>query len=141
MKIIYNSIIPFQGFSYMNIFGILFGRNEYKKYLTKRTLNHESIHTEQIKEMFYIFFYIWYIIEWIIKIPCSWFYKQPKNHRTISKVAYRSISFEQEAYYNQYDYEYLEGKRKKYNWLSRVFKMYDPTLEIQNNGPEIYVNN
>ena len=140
MKIIYNSIIPFPGFAYMNLFGILFGRNEYKRNLTKRTLNHESIHTEQMKEMLYIFFYIWYLIEWLIKIPCSWFYKQPKNGYKISKVAYRSISFEQEAYYNQYDYEYLEEKRKRYNWLKRVFKMYDPTLEIPRTGPEIYVN-
>lgn len=141
MKIIYNSIIPFKGFAYINICGILFGRNECKMRLTKRDINHESIHTEQMKEMLYIFFYIWYLIEWMIKIPCSWFYKQPKNHRAISKVAYRSISFEQEAFYNQYDYEYLEGKRKRYNWLKRVFKMYDYTLEVPNSGPEIYINN
>ena len=133
MKIIYNSIIPFPGFAYINLFGILFGRNECKKSLKKQTINHESIHTEQMKEMLYIFFYIWYLIEWMIKIPCSWFYKQPKNHRKITKVAYHSISFEQEAFYNQYDYEYLEGKRKRYNWLKRVFKMYDYTLEVPNN--------
>lgn len=141
MKIIYNSFIPFPGFAYMNLFGILFGRNECKMSLTKRTLNHESIHSEQMKEMLYIFFYIWYLIEWIIKIPCSWFYKQPKCRQKITKVAYRSISFEQEAFYNQYDYEYLLGKRKRYNWLKRVFKMYDHTLEIPRQGPEIYVNN
>lgn len=140
MKIIYNSIIPFPGFAYINLFGILFGRNEYKRNLTKRTLNHESIHTEQMKEMLYIFFYIWYLIEWLIKIPFSWFYKKTKNGYKISKVAYRSISFEQEAYYNQYDYEYIENKRKRYNWLKRVFKMYDPTLEIPRTGSEIYVN-
>lgn len=141
MKIIYNSFIPFPGFAYMNLFGILFGRNECKMSLTKRTLNHESIHSEQMKEMLYIFFYIWYLIEWIIKIPCSWFYKQPKGRQKIIKVAYRSISFEQEAFYNQYDYEYLSGKRKRYNWLKRVFKMYDYTLEIPKRGPEIYMNN
>ena len=141
MKIIYNSIIPFPGFAHINLFGILFGRKECKLSLTKRTLNHESIHTEQMKEMLFIFFYIWYLIEWLIKIPCSWFYKQPNSQQKITKVAYRSISFEQEAFYNQYDYEYLEGKRKRYNWLKRVFKMYDPTLEIPRTGSEIYVNN
>ena len=140
MKIIYNSIIPFPGFAYINLFGILFGREECRLNLTKRTLNHESIHTEQMKEMLYIFFYIWYLIEWLIKIPCSWFYKQPENHRAISKVPYRSISFEQEAFYNQYDYEYLNGKRKRYNWLKRVFKMYDYTLEVPRKGAEIFVN-
>ena len=141
MKIVYNSIIPFPGFAYMNLFGILFGRKEYKLSLTKCTLNHESIHTEQMKELLFIFFYIWYLIEWLIKIPFSWFYKKTKNGYKISKVAYRSISFEQEAYYNQYNYEYLEGNRKRYNWLKRVFKMYDPTLEIPRTGSEIYVNN
>lgn len=140
MKIIYNSIIPFPGFAYMNLFGILFGREECKLNFTKRTLNHESIHTEQMKELLYIFFYIWYIIEWLIKIPFSWFYKKTKNGYKISKVAYRSISFEQEAFYNQYDYEYIENKRKRYNWLKRVFKMYDPDLEIPRTGPEIYIN-
>ena len=141
MKIIYNPIIPFPGFAYMNLFGILFGRKEYKLSLTKSTLNHESIHTEQMKELLFIFFYIWYLIEWLIKIPFSWFYKKTKNGYKISKVAYRSISFEQEAFYNQYNYEYLEGNRKRYNWLKRVFKMYDPTLEIPRTGSEIYVNN
>ena len=141
MKIIYNSIIPFPGFAHINLFGILFGRKECKLSLTKRTFNHESIHTEQMKELLFIFFYIWYIIEWLIKIPFSWFYKQPENHQKINKIAYRSISFEQEAFYNQYDYEYLEEKRKKYNWLKRVFKMYDYTLEIPRTGPEIFVNN
>lgn len=139
MKVIYNSIIPFPGFAHINLFGILFGRKEYKLSLTKRTLNHESIHTEQMKELLFIFFYIWYVLEWIIKIPFSWFYKQPENHQKISKITYRSISFEQEAFYNQYDYEYL-GKRKRYNWLKRVFKMYDYNLEIPNTKPEIYVN-
>ena len=140
MKIIYNPIIPFPGFAYMNFFGILFGRDECKLNLTKRTLNHESIHTEQMKELLYIFFYIWYLIEWLIKIPCSWFYKQPKGQQKITKVAYRSISFEQEAFYNQYNYEYLEGNRKRYNWLKRIFKMYDPKLEVPRTGSEIYVN-
>ena len=139
MKIIYNSIIPFPGFSHINLFGIIFARKGAKNNLTKRTVNHESIHTEQIKETLYIFFYIWYLIEWMIKIPCSWFYKQPENQK-VTKVAYRSISFEQEAFYNQYDYEYLEGKRKRYNWLKRVFKMYDPSLEVPKTGPEIYIN-
>jgi hypothetical protein len=124
MKIIYNSIIPFPGFAYMNLFGILFGRNEYKRNLTKRTLNHESIHTEQMKEMLYIFFYIWYLIEWLIKIPFSWFYKKKKCGRDISKVAYRSISFEQEAYKNQFERNYVEN-RKHYAWLKYLFKISD----------------
>lgn len=126
MKIIYNSIIPFKGYLAINLFGTLFVRKEHKEKIDKTTINHESIHSEQIKEMWYIFFYIWYIIEWFIKIPCSWFYEQPLG-RHISKVAYKSISFEQEAYYNEYDYNYLNN-RKKFAWIKRLFKMFDYKL-------------
>ena len=123
MKVIYNSIIPFPGFAYMNLFGVLFGRNECKNKLTRRTYTHESIHSEQYKDLLYIFFLPLYLLEWVIKIPFSWFYKKKKYGRTISKVAYRSISFEQEAYYNQNNDNYL-NIRKRYNWIKYMFKMY-----------------
>lgn len=138
MKVIYNSIIPFKGFAYMNFFGILFGRNEYKNNLTRRTYTHESIHSEQYKDLLYIFFLPLYLLEWIIKIPFGWFYKKTKNGYKISKVAYRSISFEQEAFYNQYDYDYL-NKRKRYTWIKYIFTMYDPDKEITKSGPEEYI--
>lgn len=67
MKVIYNSLIPFKGFIAINLFGIVFARKEYKE-LSRRTLNHEAIHTAQMKEMLYVFFYLWYVIEWIIKL-------------------------------------------------------------------------
>lgn len=122
MKIIYNSLIPFKGFLAINLFGILFVRNEYKNNgLTKSTINHESIHTEQIKELGYIFFYILYFIEWLIKIPFSWFMKKPRG---VTNWAYKSISFEQEAFYNSKDYTYLDN-RKHYNWFNFIFKMYE----------------
>ncbi len=104
MKIIYNKFIPFSGFLAINLFGVLFVRNENKgKALTERTINHESIHTAQMKEMLYIFFYIWYFIEWLIRIFI--------NHNN----AYRMISFEQEAFENAGNLEYLKT-RKKWAW-------------------------
>lgn len=139
MKIIYNSIIPFEGFSCMNLFGTLFARNKYKGKLRKSTVNHESIHSEQYKDLGYILFLPLYLLEWVIKIPFSWFYKKKySNGRTITKVAYRSISLEQEAYYNTYDYEYL-NKRKRYSWVKYIFTMFDPEKVIQSSGPEEYV--
>ena len=45
MKIIYNKIIPFRGFIAINLFGILFAREE----LNAVTINHEKIHTAQMK--------------------------------------------------------------------------------------------
>ena len=64
MKIKYSKIIPFKGFYAINLFGTYFIRKEFEgKSVPKKTLNHEAIHTEQMKELGYIFFYIWYFIE------------------------------------------------------------------------------
>ena len=138
MKIIYNSIIPFSGFSYMNLFGILFTRKKDLQ-MKKSTYNHESIHSEQYKDLGYILFLPLYLLEWIIKIPFSWFYKKKKYGNPISKVAYRSISLEQEAYYNQYDFQYLD-KRKRYTWVKYIFTMYDPEKEIKLTEQDILLN-
>lgn len=54
MKIIYNSIIPFKGFAAINLFGILFVRKGIK--ISEEMINHEAIHTSQMKEMLYVFF-------------------------------------------------------------------------------------
>lgn len=107
MKIIYNNIIPFKGYSAINLFGILFARKD--EQLDAITINHEKIHTAQMKELLYIFFYIWYIIEWLILFIK---YKD-------SKTAYRNIRFEKEAYNNEKDLSYLYH-RKHYNYLSWV---------------------
>ena len=101
--VIYNKIFPFGNYVAINLFGIIFSKS---KPLTDRTINHENIHTRQIIEMLFIFFYIWYGIEWLIRLI------QYKNGHT----AYRNISFEREAYYNELDYEYLNN-RNKYRFL------------------------
>ena len=62
MKTIRNKYIPFQGFRAINLFGILFVRGN--AIINERTVRHEAIHTAQMKEMLYIFFYLWYVIEW-----------------------------------------------------------------------------
>lgn len=105
MKIVYNSIIPFKGFLAINICGVLFVRKELKKALTEVDINHESIHTAQIKELFYIGFYLLYLIEWVVRL-CQ--------HRNFKK-AYRSISFEVEAYKYENDAEYLKT-REPHAW-------------------------
>lgn len=102
MKVIINKVIPFPGFKAINLFGILFSR----KPLNAIDINHEAIHTKQMKELLYIFFYLWYLIEWLIL--CI-------KYRN-SKIAYRNIRFEKEAYNNEKDLDYL-NKRKHYNYL------------------------
>lgn len=103
MKVIYNSLIPFKGFSAINLFGVIFARKEYKE-LSQRVLNHEAIHTAQMKELLYIGFYIWYLVEWLIKL-CQY-----------GRKAYENISFEREAYAYQNDDTYLK-RRKHFAWF------------------------
>ena len=62
----------------------------------ERLMNHEWIHLRQQIELFVIPFYVFYLGEYILRRASG------KSHRE----AYRSISFEQEAfdYENQLDY-------------------------------------
>lgn len=102
MKIIYNNFIPFKGFSAINLFGVLFARKG--KSLPPHTINHEKIHTRQMQELLYIFFYILYIAEWIYRLIFH------------TKTAYRGISFEREAYDNQNNYDYLSVRKPFAQW-------------------------
>lgn len=110
MKIIYNNLIPFKGYSAINLCGILFVRNDCRDQVDDEMINHESIHSKQIFEMLVIFFYIWYIIEWFIKL-----FKYGDSDEDGRGDAYHNISFEREAYDNEKDLEYL-NKRKPYSW-------------------------
>lgn len=67
----------------------------------KVLLNHERIHLRQQIELLVIPFYLWYGIEFVVR------FFQYKNW----DKAYRTISFEREAYDNESDLEYLK-KRK-----------------------------
>lgn len=106
MKIIYNTLIPFPGFTAINLFGVIFARKECEP-LGKVTLNHEAIHTAQMKELLYVGFYLWYVIEWLVKLFIY------------GKQAYRNISFEREAYTYD-DYEGYLTIRKRYNWIWKL---------------------
>ena len=104
MKIIRNKVLPFTGFKAINLFGILFVRKGAK--MSEEDINHESIHSAQMKEMLYIFFYLFYVIEWVIKVI---------KYKDLD-IAYRAISFEKEAYMNQGNLEYLL-RRQPFNWI------------------------
>lgn len=71
--------------------------------MSKEDLNHERIHTAQIKEMLYVGFYVWYFIEWLIRLFCK-------------GNAYKNLGFEKEAYSNDDNLTYLDT-RKPYAWL------------------------
>ena len=102
MRIIYNKIIPFKGFTAINLFGVLFAREGHT--ITPPTINHEKIHTAQMRELGYIFFYILYFLEWLYRLCVD------------TKRAYRAISFEQEAYLHRHDYKYLATRKHYAMW-------------------------
>jgi len=120
MKVIYNNIIPFGYAAYINICGIIFTKRK-NLIMSEETKNHELIHTLQGKYLLWIFFYLIYVIEWIFKIPVSIFCKRGKYG--VLRYAYRSVSFEQVAYYNEKNFDYLKTANP-YEWIEYIFKMY-----------------
>lgn len=66
-----------------------------------KIINHERIHLRQQIEMLWVFFFLWYGIEFLIR------WVQFKNPLT----AYFNISFEKEAYANEIDLEYLKSRK------------------------------
>ena len=114
MKIIRSRIIPCKGFTAINIFGVVFVRKEILPqhnisiYDWDKMLNHELIHTAQMKELLYVPFYLLYGIEWLIRLAM---YRNAKK-------AYRNISFEREAYDNQDNFGYIiDEYRKSYSFI------------------------
>jgi len=63
-------------------------------------VNHERIHLRQQLELLIIFFYCWYLAEYVVRLF------QYKDRRT----AYRNISFEREAYAHEKDLDYLKKR-------------------------------
>ena len=101
MKTVYNRLLPPKGFKASNLFGVMV-RKGYR--MTDTDLNHEAIHTAQMRELLYVPFYLLYVLEWLWLLP-----KYRKRHE-----AYRNISFECEAYAHEADPDYLKT-RKKFN--------------------------
>lgn len=106
MKIVRNKFIPFPGYKAINLFGVLFVRGN--AVIDEKTIRHESIHTAQMKEMLYVFFYLFYFIEWLVRL-------------FMKGNAYRNISFEREAYSNQNYINYL-NERRWFAWVTYYYK-------------------
>tara|TARA_R110001632_G_scaffold39207_2_gene98214 strand:+ start:1400 stop:1726 length:327 start_codon:yes stop_codon:yes gene_type:complete len=63
-------------------------------------INHERIHLRQQRELLVLPFYIWYGLEFLLRLL------QYKDRYK----AYRNISFEREAYSNEVDLDYLKRR-------------------------------
>ncbi|MBK9636470.1 MAG: hypothetical protein IPO63_01110 [Bacteroidetes bacterium] len=79
---------------------ILFKRKDFS--LSPSLINHERIHLQQQLELLIFPFYIWYLTEYLF------FRMTGKKHQQ----AYRSISFEKEAYQNENDMNYLKTRKR-----------------------------
>ena len=66
----------------------------------KILVNHEKIHIRQQLELLVLPFFLWYFVEYAVRLL------QYKN----ANLAYRNISFEREAYANELDLNYLEAR-------------------------------
>ncbi|MGB7394767.1 MAG: hypothetical protein WA913_10265, partial [Pricia sp.] len=63
-------------------------------------INHEKIHLKQQQELLIVFFYLFYISEWLWR---TLFYLD-------SYKAYQNISFEREAYANEKNLDYPDNR-------------------------------
>lgn len=107
MKIVRTKYIP-NGYKYITFASWMFARPN--AIISDKDYNHESIHERQYYELLIIFFLIWYVFEFLIRFVCNGFQW---------KKAYRSISFEREAYENDDNLSYL-NERKHYAWLKYI---------------------
>ena len=107
MKIIRSKYLPpLRRHSAINLFGVFFVHPNV--HVSRRLINHERIHTAQMRELGYLPFYLIYLIEWLIRLV-------PKGN------AYYNISFEREAYKYEHNFHYLEH-RKHYAWFKYLKK-------------------
>ena len=106
MRIIRNKIIPFGAkYAAINLFGLLFVKNGVD--FSPRLINHELIHSIQGRELLWVPFYIVYVLEWIWRVV--------QFHGNLYQ-AYRHISFEEEAYRNEHNLNYLNSRPRFGMW-------------------------
>ena len=97
--IISKQLVP-KGFRGLTIFPFVFIK--WEKYRSDKVLiNHEKIHIQQQFEMLFFLFFVWYILEFLIRWSLC---------RNASE-AYRNICFEKEAYSHDEDSDYLSHRQ------------------------------
>lgn len=133
MKIVYNNIIPFDGFASMTFLCWMFRRKN-AGVPTARSLRHETIHSKQHVELTILSlsvglvlglvfgfpwwgwllwavgslftFYLLYVLIWLVEII-----------RPPYAYAYRDICFDVEAYANEDDPDYLRRRIPFIGWI------------------------
>ncbi len=99
MWIVFNKFFVPKNASAIALFPFVFiSKPRYKHHQT--LMNHEAIHLKQQVELLLVFFYVWYVVEFLVR----WL-----QHQNTYK-AYRAISFEREAYANEANLGYLQQR-------------------------------
>nr|WP_298897469.1 hypothetical protein [uncultured Psychroserpens sp.] len=98
MVLISKYLVP-KGYVGITIFPFVFLKYNYLK-TNETLLNHERIHLRQQLEMLVFPFYIFYVVEFLIR----WIRLRNWNK------AYRRISFEKEAYTQEKNLDYLKSR-------------------------------
>ena len=80
--------------------------------LSQQVYTHEGIHLCQMREMTAAGFYLWYAVEYAVKLVAAMSWER----------AYRSVSFEQEAYGNEGDVTWCDARPRRY-WKQYVFRL------------------
>ncbi len=100
MRLIISKFWVPKGFSGITVYPFIFAREKHLR-THKTFVNHEKIHLRQQIELLILPFFIWYVLEFLVRLI------QYKNR----KKAYRNISFEREAYANESNPDYLTNRK------------------------------
>jgi len=103
--IIAKYLIP-NGYRGLTVFPFVFIKYAFDSE-NKVLINHEKIHIRQQMELLVLPFFLWYFVEYAVRLLQ---YKK-------ANLAYRNISFEREAYSNEINLDYLE-KRRVFSFLN-----------------------
>ena len=130
--IIYNNIIPFQGYTAITLWPLILARKSAKP-LKAHAENHEKIHLRQQLEVLIASAAVMAVVRWLANISWWWMLLSFVVYYTgydidyaircfaygSANEAYRNIAVEQEAYLNQYDMAYLK-QRKPFAWVRYI---------------------
>lgn len=138
MKIVYNNIIPFEGYLAMCVFPFIFVRKDARN-LTVKDINHEKIHGMQQIETHIVALILAVLLAAVGLFSWWWVFVSPLVYFALygleyiirwicygfdTREAYRNISFEQEAYMNENDLTYIKYRHLFASWKYLFRKTY-----------------
>ncbi|MCD8312954.1 MAG: hypothetical protein LUC24_02180 [Bacteroidales bacterium] len=100
MKVVHTKWFPFGDFKCINICGLVFCKGTFGQV----DYNHETVHSAQMAELAFLFFYVIYALEWLFRAVFH------------TRSAYDGVSFEREAEAHEREDGYLSTRRHYAQW-------------------------